>query len=291
MHKSVRARAPTATLGGRLRVAAAALACAALAIALLRPSAPATVAGATRPRTQAAVTRGLPETPPAAFAATATPPPSAWTAGVDAQRMYAIAMQYDACRQRAQAPPPSAVLPPGIDEMDRAAAAAQRDAERQRRDACAGIGRAQYAQIDTILRSAAAQGDADAQRSLLARRIRSLLDRAGAGQRPGERIALSAADVREAEAVVAELETLALRGDRPSIEELAQVLESPIPAIADPAYAAAWRLAARQAPGQPFPPSERLLGGEELLDALDPAQRQQALALAPDLYAQCCARR
>lgn len=290
MHASARARPPAATLRGRLLVAAAAVSCAALAIALLRPQAPAAPAGATRPRMAAAVTRAPSQTRPAA-AATAAHPPSAWTAGVDAQRMYAIAMQYDACRQRAQAPPPSAVLPPGIDEMDRAAAAAQRDAERQRRDACAGIGRAQYAQIDTILRSAAAQGDADAQRSLLAQRLRSVLDRAGAGLRPGERIALSVADEREAEAVVADLETLALRGDRASIETLAQALESPILAIADPAYAAAWRLAARQAPGQPLPPPERLAGGEELLDGLAPAQRQQALDLAPDLYAQCCARR
>ncbi|MCC4595862.1 hypothetical protein NRY95_01190 [Xanthomonas campestris pv. phormiicola] len=272
-------------------VATVAAACVVLAIALLRPPAPATRAGSPAPHAVAAVTRAPPQTPPAVVAATARQPPSAWTAGVDAQRMYAIAMQYEACLQRAQAPLPSAVLPLGIDEMDRAAAAAQRAAERQRGDACAGIGRAQYAQIDTILRSAAAQGDADAQRTLLARDMRSLLERTSAGQRPGEPIALSAADQRAAEAVVAGLETLALRGDRPSIEALAQVLQSPLPAVADPVYAAAWRLAARQAPGQPFPPPERLAGREELLDGLDPTQQQQVLALAPDLYAQCCARR
>ncbi|PPT91683.1 hypothetical protein XthCFBP4691_06505 [Xanthomonas theicola] len=276
---------------GRLVVAAAVSPCVALAIALLRPPVPAAAAGGMPPRAETAVVRAPPPPPPAAGASPQTRPPSAWTAGVDAQHMYVIAMQYDACRQRAQAPPPSAVLPPGIDEMDRAAAAAQRGAERQRRAACAGIGRAQYAQIDTILRSAAAQGDADAQRRLLEQHVRSVLDRATAGLRPGERILLSAADEREAETVVADLETLALRGDRPSIEVLAQLLESPILTIADPAYAAAWRLAARQAPGQPFPPLERLAGGDELLDGLDPTQRRQALGLAPDLYAQCCARR
>ena len=282
-----RAGTPPPASPGRLVLAAGAL-CAALAIALLWPQAPRAVARSARPQLDATALAAVPAVADARPAARA---PSAWTAGVDAPRMYAIAMQYDACRQRAQAPPPSAVLPPGIDELDRAAAATQRDAERQRRDACAGIGDAQYAQIDTILRSAAAQGDADAQRSLLARRIRSLLDRASAGLPAGERLPLSAADEREAEGVVADLETLALRGDRPSIEDLAQLLESPILAIADPAYAAAWRLAARQAPGQPFPPPERLAGGEELLDRLDAAQRQQALALAPALYAQCCARR
>jgi len=290
MDTRARTRPSTATLRGRVLVAVAAVSCAALAIALLRAQAPAASASAARPRTHAAMTRARPQPPPAAVAATATPP-SAWTAGVDAQRMYAIAMQYDACRQRAQAPPPSAVLPPGIDERSAAAAAAQRDTERQRRDACAGIGRAQYAQIDTILRSAAAQGDADAQRTLLEQRVRGVLERASAGVRPGERIVLSAADEREAEAVVADLETLALHGDRASIEVLAQLLEAPTLAIADPAYAAAWRLAARQAPGAPFPAPERLAGREELFEWLDPAQQQQALALAPALYAQCCARR
>ncbi|WP_369935145.1 hypothetical protein [Xanthomonas tesorieronis] len=284
------ARPPLRALHRRLRIAAAALPCAALAIALLRPHVPVAAASAA-PRADAAATPAPPVTPPATAAPAQARAPSAWTAGVDAHRMYAIAMQYDACRQRALAPPPSAVLPPGIDEMGRTAAAAQRDAERQHRDACAGVGRAQYAQIDAIVRSAAAQGDADAQRTLLAQRLRSVLDRATIGARPGERNPLSAADEAEAEAAVADLETLALRGDRESIEELAQALESPILAIADPAYAAAWRLAARQPPGQPFPAPERLAGGEELLDGLAPAQRQQALALAPELYAQCCLRR
>ncbi|MBB4128536.1 hypothetical protein GGR77_003866 [Xanthomonas translucens] len=255
----------------------------ALAIALLRAHVPVAATNAA-PHADAAPTRALPSPSAATVAPAPAHPPSAWTAGVDAHRMYAIAMQYDACRQRALAPPPSAVLPPGIDEMERTAAAAPRDA-------CAGIGRAQYAQIDAIVRSAAAQGDADAQRTLLAQRLRSVLDRATIGARPGERNPLSTADEADAEAAVADLETLALRGDRASIEELAQALESPILAIADPAYATAWRLAARQAPGQPFPPPERLAGGEELLDGLAPAQQQQALALAPELYAQCCMRR
>lgn len=283
-------RPPARALHGRLRTAAAALSCVALAVALLRPHVPVTATNAA-PHAGAAPTRALPSPSAATVAPVQAHPPSAWTAGVDAHRMYAIAMQYDACRQRALAPPPSAVLPPGIDVMERTAAAAPRDAERQRRDACVGIGRAQYAQIDAIVRSAAAQGDADAQRIVLARRLRSVLDRATTGARPGERNPLSTADEAEAEAAVADLETLALRGDRASIEELAQALESPILAIADPAYAVAWRLAARQPPGQPFPPPERLAGGEELLDGLAPAQQQQALALAPELYAQCCMRR
>ncbi|WOS40828.1 hypothetical protein [Xanthomonas rydalmerensis] len=221
-----------------------------------------------------------------------TPPDAALAAGTsEAQRLSATALLALDCRQRAQAPPSRPALLPGADAEDAAAAAARRAAERQRLAACRGVAGFDAAQIEAMLRSAAARGDADAQRQLLAQRVAQLVARAGSVDADGQRTPLSAADERDAEDVVTQLEDRALHGDRTSIDALAQLLRAPWLAVADPPYAAAWQLAARQAPERPFPPPEQALGAEELLDGLNEAQRQQALNLAPALFAQCCARR
>ncbi|WP_440985417.1 hypothetical protein ACQHIH_01210 [Xanthomonas sontii] len=228
---------------------------------------------------------------PLAVSAT-TPPDAALAAGTsEAQRLTATALLALDCWQRAQAPPSRPVVLPGADAEDAAAVAARRAAERQRLAACRGVAGLDAAQIEAMLRSAAARGDADAQRQLLAQRVAQLVARAGSVDAEGQRAPLSAADERDAEDVVTQLEDRALHGDRTSIDALAQLLRAPWLAVADPPYAAAWQLAARQAPERPFPPPEQALGAEELLDGLNEAQRQQALSLAPALFAQCCARR
>ncbi|MBO9828320.1 hypothetical protein J7373_08695 [Xanthomonas sp. A2111] len=209
----------------------------------------------------------------------------------EAQRLSATALLALDCRQRAQAPAPSAVLPPGVDEDSTEEATARRLAEQRRLAACRGVARLDAAQVEAMLRSAAAGGDADAQRQLLAQRVAQLLARAGGVDADGQPVPLSAADERDAEDVVTQFEDRALHGDRGSIDALAQLLGAPWLAVADPPYAAAWQLAARQAPERPFPPPEQAIGADELLDGLNEAQRQQALGLAPALFAQCCARR
>ncbi len=233
--------------------------------------------------------------PPAATAApvVAVAPDSLATvpAGAnEAQRLSATALLALDCRQRAQAPAPSAVLPPGVDEGSTEEATARRLAEQRRLAACRGVARLDAAQVEAMLRSAAAAGDADAQRQLLAQRVAQLLARTGSIGADGRPVPLSAADERDAEDVVTQLEDRALHGDRGSIDALAQLLRAPWLAVADPPYAAAWQLAARQAPERPFPPPEQVVGADELLDGLNEAQRQQALGLAPALFAQCCAR-
>ncbi|MBB6368387.1 hypothetical protein FHR56_003566 [Xanthomonas sacchari] len=226
---------------------------------------------------------------PSASAGTA-PDATAAPATSEAQRLYATAMLALDCRQRALASPSPVVLP-GADKDDPATAAARRVAEQRRRAACRDVAQLDAVQIEAMLHSAAARGDADAQRYLLTRRVAQVVARAGATDADGQRTPLSAADERDAEDVVTQLEDRALHGDRRSIDALAQLLRAPWLAVADPPYAAAWQLAARQAPERPFPPPEQALGAEELLDGLNEAQRQQALSLAPALFAQCCARR
>ncbi len=243
-----------------------------------------------------AVVLPRPSPPPSALLSSpvsvAALPELALPAGAsEAQRLYATALLAVDCRQRAQAPAPSVVLPPGVDDTTAEDAAARRAAEGQWRAACRGVGQVDAAQIEAMLRTAATRGDPDAQRYLLNQRVAQLFAHAGDIAPDGQRPRLSAADERDAEDVVTQLEDRALHGDRQSIETLAQLLQSPALAVADPPYAAAWELAARQAPERPFPPPEQAVGAEELLDGLNEAQRQQALGLAPMLFAQCCARR
>ncbi|WP_052688144.1 hypothetical protein [Xanthomonas sp. MUS 060] len=238
--------------------------------------------------TTAAVVR-----PPLEPAAGSVPAATSTTLGLSAdasqtQRLYVTALLALDCRQRAQEPAPSAMLPPGSDEATNEDAKADRLAEQRRRVACRGVAQIDDAQAEAMLRTAAVHGDADAQRYLLKRRVEQLAARAVAAD--GQLKPLSAADQHDAEDVVRQLEDRALNGDRQSIDALAQLLASPWLTVADPPYAAAWELAARQAPERPFPPPEQLVDAEELLDGLNEAQRQQALSLASGLFAQCCAR-
>lgn len=231
-------------------------------------------AGAQRPRAPI----------PAPLAAAPAPPTPIHRpahAPAPAEDPYATAMRELACGQRAEE------LAAQVALGDALATAA---AEQRRAEACAD-GVATPSQIEAALRSAAARGDPDAQRQLLDERAGRLLRPAVAAAPPGQRPRLSATDERQLAAIVGELELLALRGQRASIESLAQLVESPVLAAPDRAYAAAWRLAARQDPTRPFPAADAVAGREELLDGLDEDQRRQALALAPELFADCCRRR
>ncbi|WP_245879437.1 hypothetical protein [Xanthomonas pisi] len=143
-------------------------------------------------------------------------------------------------------------------------------------------------QIEAMLRTAAANGDADAKRYLLARRAAELLQRAVAGAPAGMPAQLSASDEQEMAAIVAELEALALAGHRDAIDTLAQVVESPLLLAPDPVYAAAWRLASRQPPGHALDPSAPLQAEDELLESLTQQQQQQARGLAVELFGYCC---
>nr|WP_316689446.1 hypothetical protein [Xanthomonas dyei] len=143
-------------------------------------------------------------------------------------------------------------------------------------------------QIEALLRTAAAHGDADAQRYLLAQHVTELLQRAVAVAPAGMPAQLSASDEQEVAAIVAELETLALAGHRDAIETLAQVVESPLLHAPDPVYAAAWRLAARQPPGRALDAAAPLQAEDELLESMPQQQQQQARALAVAVFGYCC---
>lgn len=143
-------------------------------------------------------------------------------------------------------------------------------------------------QIEALLRTAAAHGDADAQRYLLAQHVTELLQRAVAVAPAGMPAQLSASDEQEVAAIVAELETLALAGHRDAIETLAQVVESPLLHAPDPVYAAAWRLAARQPPGRALDAAAPLQAEDELLESMPQQQQQQARALAVEVFGYCC---
>ncbi|KQQ83961.1 hypothetical protein ASF73_17105 [Xanthomonas sp. Leaf131] len=143
-------------------------------------------------------------------------------------------------------------------------------------------------QIDAMLRTAAAQGDVDAQRYLLAQRASQLMQTAVAVAPAGMSAQLSQSDEQEVAAIVAELETLALAGHRDAIDTLAQVVESPLLHAPDPVYAAAWRLASRQPPGHALDPSAPLQAEDELLESLTQQQQQQARELAVELFGYCC---
>ncbi|OQP85192.1 hypothetical protein IA54_016635 [Xanthomonas phaseoli pv. syngonii LMG 9055] len=143
-------------------------------------------------------------------------------------------------------------------------------------------------QIEAMLRTAAARGDAAAQRYLLAQRAADLMQRAVAAAPAGTQPTLSPDAEREVAVIVSELEALALAGHRDAIDTLAQVVESPLLHAPDPVYAAAWRLAARQPPGQLLDATAPLQAEDEMLDALTQQQQQQAPSLAMELFDDCC---
>ncbi len=143
-------------------------------------------------------------------------------------------------------------------------------------------------QIEAMLRTAAARGDVDAQRYLLAQRVSQLMQDAVAIAPVGMPAQLSPGDEQEVAAIVAELEMLALAGHHDAIDTLAQVVESPLLHAPDPVYAAAWRLAARQPPGHALDAAAPLQAEDELLESLTQQQQQQARALAVELFGYCC---
>ncbi len=143
-------------------------------------------------------------------------------------------------------------------------------------------------QIDAMVRTAAARGDVEAWRYLLAQRASELMQHAVAMTPPGTLAMLSGDDEREVAAIARELETLALAGHRDAIDTLAQVVESPLLHAPDPVYAAAWRLAARQPPGHALDAAAPLQAEDELLESLTQQQQQQARALAVELFGYCC---
>lgn len=141
-------------------------------------------------------------------------------------------------------------------------------------------------QIEAMLRTAAARGDVDAQRYLLAQRAADLMQRAVAAAPTRTQPTLSPDAEREVAVIVSELEALALAGHRDAIDTLAQ--ESPLLHAPDPVYAAAWRLAARQPPGRALEATAPLQAEDEVLDALAQQQQQQARTLAVELFDDCC---
>ncbi|PPU96309.1 hypothetical protein XpopCFBP1817_07020 [Xanthomonas populi] len=146
-------------------------------------------------------------------------------------------------------------------------------------------------QIEAMLRTAAAHGDADAQRYLLAQRVSQLMQAAVAVAPAGMPAQLSLSDEHEVAASVAELETLALAGHRDAIDTLAQVVESPLLHAPDPVYAAAWRLAARQPLARALDTAAPLQAEDEVLESLTQQQQQQARELAVELFGYCCSTR
>ncbi len=139
-----------------------------------------------------------------------------------------------------------------------------------------------------MLRTAAARGDVDAQRYLLAHHAADLMQRAVAAAPAGTQPTLPPDAEREVAVIVSNLEALALAGHRDAIDTLAQVVESPLLHAPDPVYAAAWRLAARQPPGWPLDATAPLQAEDEVLDALTQQQQQQARSLALELFDDCC---
>ncbi|WP_425525521.1 hypothetical protein [Xanthomonas hortorum] len=188
------------------------------------------------------------------------------------QGLFDSAMQQLACREQAE---------------ERAAQIAHGSARLPPLDARGCFAGTQL-QIEALLRTSAARGDADAQRYLLAQRATEVLQRAVSVAPAGMPAQLSASDEQEVVVIVAELETLALAGHRDAIETLAQVVESPLLHAPDPVYAAAWRLAARQPPGRALDAGAPLQAEDELLESMTQQQQQQARALAVELFGYCC---
>lgn len=189
------------------------------------------------------------------------------------QRLFDAAIQQLACRERQQ------------EQAAQIARGVVATAMQPGRDGCtAGT----PLQIEAMLRTAAAQGDTDAKRYLLAQRAAQVMQRAVAEAPAGTQARLSSADEREVDALVKDLELLALSGDRDAIETLAQVVESPLLHAPDPVYAAAWRLASRQPPTRTPDLAAPLEAEDEIVESLPPQQQQQARSLAVELFGYCC---
>ncbi|MBB3780221.1 hypothetical protein FHY16_003004 [Xanthomonas campestris] len=210
--------------------------------------------------------------------------------GALAAASYARAQAYRRCAMLAEAPPA-----PSVGDADPAEPGARAVVSQRARDhaarlkACQHVGEGEYAQVDQLLRQAAAGGNTDAQLELLRRRARLLLERQPAIAEDGSPQPLSRSDRAEAEQVLADLETMAMQGNRAAMPVLDQFVSSPLLASAEPLYGDAWRLVAQQPFGHPLPPAAPLRG-EEMFEEMDAATEQQVVMLARELHASCCAR-
>lgn len=225
---------------------------------------------------------------PAGVPAAPAPARPAAAPVAEAPPAYVLASLYADCEQRAKDPLYPSGGPDESYELDPSGALAARTAaERNARDArCRMVGPDEYRQVDRLLAGGAAGGDRDAQALLLRRRVQGLVGRARDGD--GDRQVFAPGDVAEAVAVRADLEQLALAGQRESMATLDQWLSATQLPSADPVRAAAWRLVARQQFGQPFPAPDKLAAGEEVLGDMDADASQAVVTLAKSLFERCC---
>ncbi|MGJ7505332.1 MULTISPECIES: hypothetical protein [unclassified Variovorax] len=218
-------------------------------------------------------------------------PPSS-PATVDVQRSYEAAVLYANCEQQAKEAAPDTSSPDEAYDIDPSGAlAAHLMQEANARNAeCRKVGPSEYRQVDQLLRTAASNGNLDAQGLLLRRRGEALLNGALRDRGLGEEPEFIPVDESEAKTIISELETLALQGHQESMTALDQLLSSPLPPFSDPVQAAAWRLVSYQLPSVPFPSDEHLAGSVEVLDDMDETTRQRVLAVSKSLFEHCCTR-
>ncbi len=218
----------------------------------------------------------------------AAPPALPNRADARSEALYARAQAYMRCAAMAETPQALGVADDGAGDASVSAldASAQRNRLAQGR-ACRQLGAGNDAQVDRLLRQAATAGSADARLELLRRRAGAVLERQPALATDGKPSPLSGSDHAEIEQVLAELEAMAMQGNRVAMPVLDQLLSSPLLDTAEPLYADAWRLVSQQPFGRPLPSSS--LPGEEMFEDMDPATEGQVVLLARDLHAQCCA--
>ncbi|MEW6444636.1 MAG: hypothetical protein ACOZAQ_10635 [Pseudomonadota bacterium] len=160
---------------------------------------------------------------------------------------------------------------------------------------CAKFSEDDLLQAEEYVKKAAAQGDRDAKKYLLERRLAALLDdaekkMADAAQYGFQRDLVLAVDETEVRAIYDEVEALAMGGHRPSIALLGHFKLVNAPSLQNPARSAAWQIVASIPPGESMPPPEELARANDgLLENMSGDQAQEALQLASDIFARCCA--
>ncbi|CAD7729665.1 hypothetical protein LMG31884_43810 [Xanthomonas hydrangeae] len=210
--------------------------------------------------------------------------------GERAAASYARAQAYRRCAMLAEAAPSAtSVGDADLSEPGARAAVSQRARDHAAQlKACQHVGEGEYAQVDQLLRQAAGGGNTDAQLELLGRRARLLLERQPAVAADARPQPLSPSDRADAEQVLADLEAMAMQGNRAAMPVLDQFVSSPLLATAEPLYGDAWRLVSQQPFGHPLPAAAPLRG-EEMFEEMDAATEQQVVMLARELHASCCA--
>lgn len=229
-----------------------------------------------------------PGLPPSITTAATVQPTAPIPAG--AREAHETALRYISCQQRAAEPPSSLNSPDEAYEVDPTGGLAVRLA-RQKADPdarCHLVGPAEYRQIPTLLQTAAAACNRDAQSVLLCRRSDALMSTAQSAVDGTQTSDVPHIDEGEARAVADGLEKLALSGHRDSIVALQQLLSSTRLPWSDPIEAAAWRLVSFQIPGAPFPDEDKLPGRVEVIDELNDDTRQAVLIKARALFDRCC---